>query len=82
MNTKSTLARAYAYATPGQPFRSPSPGFGRTSLTAPPSTPDPMPDGEALMIAVRRSLESCRDTSQLRMLLALEGRHAAGVKGA
>lgn len=34
--------------------------------------PAPLADADALLIALRRSLESCKDTSQLRMLAAFE----------
>ena len=40
----------------------------------PPAEPAParLADADALLIALRRSLESCKDTSQLRMLAAFQ----------
>jgi len=68
-----TLSGAYAaklgrYTQPALQARALPP-------TAPPTarTAAPLPDAEALLIALRRSLASCRDTSQLRMLAAFEG---------
>ena len=76
MHTKTTLAAVYARNIPGQPFRSQPAGAVRRQPAAPEL--QPLADAHALLIAVRRSLESCRDTSQLRMLLALEGQHKLG----
>ncbi len=75
MYKKNSLAATYAHTIPGRPFRSPPAGLPRRTPQPRPADPQPLADADALIIAVRRSLESCRDTSQLRMLLALEGRH-------
>jgi hypothetical protein len=69
-----TLSGAYAarLARPAQPVIRPviaMPLRPRPLPTARPADP-PLPNSEALIIALRRSLASCRDTTQLRMLAA------------
>jgi hypothetical protein len=81
----TTLSSAYASAMPRRIAR-PSAGaptrlvraettrlvrVEKRPVTAPPAR---LPESDALLIAVRRSLASCRDTSQLRTLLALEAK--------
>jgi hypothetical protein len=84
---RNTLARAYAAQTaqPGRaPAAQPSPrsehaGPPAAGLVAPARPAAEAPSSQAafedaLLIAVRRSLASCRDSSQLRMLAAFEAR--------
>lgn len=61
-----TLSGAFraSLGQPAQPSVRPSPNTR-------PARP-PLADADALLIALRRSLESCKDTSQLRMLAAFE----------
>ena len=82
----STLALAYAAKTGRAPAAQPQPAQRSVSLQAalpisrpaPPRTPAAptqpakVISDDALLIAVRRSLASCRDSSQLRMLAAFE----------
>jgi hypothetical protein len=77
--SRSTLALAYAsrVAKPGavqpvqraQPAPAPRP-VQRGPVAQPPQAA--VITNEMLLIAVRRSLASCRDTTQLRMLAAFE----------
>jgi hypothetical protein len=69
-----TLSGAYAarLARPVQPAIRPVPALPvrpRPLLPARPADSSLL-DSEALIIALRRSLASCRDTTQLRMLVA------------
>jgi hypothetical protein len=41
--------------------------------------PAPLADADVLLIAVRRSLESCKDSSQLRMFAAFESPRRSGL---
>jgi hypothetical protein len=72
-----TLSGAYAtkLGRPAQPAPRPVSALPlRPRLLSPASQAEPpLPDSEALFIALRRSLASCRDTTQLRMLAAFEG---------
>jgi hypothetical protein len=74
---RSTLAFAYAEKT-GRTVRiaaeppPPAPGPAvRPPASAPRSTPREI-DQEALLVAVRRSLASCRNSAERRMLAAFE----------
>lgn len=70
--TASTLTGAYAakLGLPAQPALRPVSSLPLRPRPLPPAPPaePPLPDSEALFIALRRSLASCRDTTQLRML--------------
>ena len=78
-----TLSGAYA-AKLGR-FAQPAP----RPLAAPLARPVPMPPArpvpvplagaDVLLIAVRRSLESCKDSSQLRMFAAFESPRRSGL---
>jgi hypothetical protein len=72
-----TLSGAYAakLGRPAQPALRPVPSLPLRPRPLSPARPaePPLPDSEALVIALRRSLASCRDTTQLRMLAAFEG---------
>ncbi|HXV09103.1 MAG TPA: hypothetical protein VD791_13805 [Burkholderiales bacterium] len=67
-----TLSGAYAtkLGRPAQPALRPASSLPLRPRPLPPARPTepPLPDSEALFIALRRSLASCRDTTQLRML--------------
>jgi hypothetical protein len=81
--SRNTLARAYAAKTAqpglapaGTQVAQPAPAAAPVARTLPAGR---VPQREmyiedALLIAVRRSLASCRDSSQLRMLSAFEAR--------
>jgi hypothetical protein len=62
----NTLSAAYAAR------RSPVPQSIARSAPAGRPAAEPPTDADVLLIALRRSLESCKDTSQLRMLAAFE----------
>lgn len=64
-----TLSGAYA----AKLGRFPQPALQARSLPPVEPASAPLPDAEALLIALKRCLASCRDTSQLRMLAAFEG---------
>jgi hypothetical protein len=81
--SRDTLALAYAASTrPAQPAMPEASRAVQPAATRLPQVPDaplrhappPPPEaiGDALLIAVRRSLASCRDSTQLRMLAAFE----------
>jgi hypothetical protein len=77
--SRSTLALAYAsrVAKPGaaQPVPRAQPAPAPRAVPRAPAAQASQPAAvanEVLLIAVRRSLASCRDTTQLRMLAAFE----------
>ena len=61
--------------------------LGRFAQPAPCALPQPLvqpapasqSDADALLIAVRRSLESCKDTTQLKMLVAFQSPRRMGL---
>lgn len=81
--SRDTLALAYAASTrPAQPAMPEASRAVQPAASSPSQAPAapvrhaaaPQPEavGDALLIAVRRSLASCRDSTQLRMLAAFE----------
>lgn len=77
-----TLSGAYAtkLGGPAQPALRPVSSLPLRPRPLSPTRPaePPLPDSEALFIALRRSLASSRDTTQLRMLAAFEGPRRIG----